>query len=106
MTSDDGMLMEARMPTIEERVAYLEGTLNEQSHALTEVRDAVRHLELRMDARFEGVDRRFEGIDRRFEALERRIDALDEKVSRQFIWMVGLQMTTLVAIIGALLSRG
>lgn len=77
------------MPTLEERVAYIEGQVSEQSHALLEVRDAVRHLEQRMDARFETMDR--------------RIDRLDDKVSRQFVWLVGLQLTTLVAIVGALL---
>src|SRR6185436_19259203 len=100
------------MPTHEERVAYLEGQVSEQSHGLAEIRDAVRSLEHRIDARFEGVDRRFESIDRRFDAVDRRIDALDEKVtrqgesldgkmSRQFVWLVGIQVTTLVAIVGA-----
>jgi hypothetical protein len=104
------------MPTLEERVAYLEGQVSEQSHAMLEVRDAVRGLERRLDVRFEAVDRRFETIDRRFENMERRIDtldaglsrrvdALDDKVSRQFIWVVGIQVTTLVAIVGALLTR-
>ena len=100
------------MPTIEERVAYIEGQVSEQSHAMIEVREAVRMLEHRVDGRFEAIDRRFETIDRRFEAVDRRfdtvdrrIDALDEKLSRQFVWLVGLQVTTLVAIVGALLAR-
>jgi uncharacterized coiled-coil protein SlyX len=100
------------MPTLEERVAYLEGQVSEQSHAMLEVRDAVRDLERRLDVRFETIDRRFEAvyrrfeaIDRRFENVERRIDGLDEKVSRQFVWVVGVQVTTLVAIVGALLAR-
>jgi hypothetical protein len=44
-----------------------------------------------MDARFEGHDRRFDG--------------LDDKMSRQFVWLVGIQVTTLVAMVGALLAR-
>ena len=86
------------MPTLEERVAYIEGQVSEQSHALDEVREAVRSLEHRVDVRFEGVNRRFDTVDR-------RIDSLDDKVSRQFVWLVGLQVTTLVAIVGALLAR-
>lgn len=86
------------MPTIEERVAYIEGQVSEQSHAIVEVRDALRSLEHRIDTRFEAVDRRFDTVDR-------RADVLDEKVSRQFVWLVGLQVTTLVAIVGALLAR-
>ena len=104
------------MPTIEERVAYLEGQVSEQSHAQLEIRDAVRSLEHRVDVRFEAVDRRFESleqrvearfeaVDRRFDTVDRRIDSLDEKVSRQFVWMVGIQVTTLIAIVGALLAR-
>ena len=107
------------MSTIEERVAYIEGQVSEQSHAMVEVREAVRMLEHRVDGRFEAMDRRFEAMDRRFEAIDRRfeavdrrfdtvdrrIDALDEKLSRYFVWLVGLQVTTLVAIVGALLTR-
>jgi archaellum component FlaC len=121
------------MPTIEERVAYIEGQMSEQSHALLELRDAIRHMDQKMDARFdlierrfgsidqrfetfdrrfEAIDRRFEAIDRRFEAIERRFEtmdrrfeSLDDKVSRQFVWLVGGQLTTLVAIVGALLAR-
>jgi uncharacterized coiled-coil protein SlyX len=107
------------MPTLEERVAYLEGQVSVQTHALGEVREAIRSLEHRMDARFEAVDhrfesidrrfefidRRFEAVDRRFDTVDRRIDSLDDKLSRQFVWLVGFQVTTLVAIVGALLTR-
>jgi tetrahydromethanopterin S-methyltransferase subunit G len=72
--------------------------VSEQSSALLEVRDTVRSLEQRMDSRFEAVDRRFDTVDR-------RIDSLDDKVSRQFGWLVGIQVTILVAVVGALLAR-
>ena len=87
------------MATLEERVAFLEGQVSEQSHAMLEMRDAVRNLERRMDARFDAVDRRFD-------AVERRSDGLDDKLSRQFVWLVGMQVTTLVAIVSAVLARG
>ena len=100
------------MSTLEERVAFIEGQVSEQSHAMVEVREAVRMLEHRVDGRFEAMDRRFEAIDRRFEAVDRRfdtvdrrIDALDGKLSRYFVWLVGLQVTTHVAIVGAVLMR-
>ena len=79
------------MQSLEERVAYSEGQVNEHSHSMLEVRDAVRDLERRMDARFETMDR--------------RMNSLDDKVSRQFFWLVGIQVTTLVAIVGALLTK-
>jgi tetrahydromethanopterin S-methyltransferase subunit G len=101
------------VPTLEERVAFIEGQMSEQSHALLQVRDAVGSLEHRIDARFEAIDRRFEAVDRRFETIDRRfdsvdrrIDRLDDKVSRHFLWLVGLQITTLLAVVSALLARG
>lgn len=87
------------------------------------IREAVANLEVRMDRRFEAVDRRFEAIDRRFEAvdlrfdgvyrrllaieqkLDLRTDALEHKMSHQFMWLVGVQVTTLAAIVAALAAR-
>jgi uncharacterized coiled-coil protein SlyX len=48
------------MPTLEERVAYLEGQVSEHSHTLIEIRDSIRHLEQRLDARFDQIERRLE----------------------------------------------
>jgi hypothetical protein len=77
--------------TLEERVAFLEGKMQEHSKATDGVRDAVVQLEARMNDRFEAIDRRFE--------------TLDDKMSRQFLWLLGAHLTTLVAIIAALASR-
>src|SRR5438034_8805161 len=103
------------MATLEERVAYLEGKVEE----FIGLREALAHFEQRVDRRFDGfdrrfesidrrfesIDRRFESIDRRFESVDRRFDALDDKLSRHFQWLLGLEITTLVAVIGALLAR-
>jgi hypothetical protein len=85
------MLKEAAGSTLEEGVAYLEGQVSEHTNTMLDIRDSVRQLERRMEARFDVVDRRFEGMD--------------DKISRQFTWVVGIQLTTLVAILGALLAR-
>jgi hypothetical protein len=45
-------------------------------------------------------------MDVRFEAVDRRLEGLDQKMSRQFVWLVGTQVTTLIAMLGALLARG
>jgi len=73
------------MPRAEERIAHLEAQVNELSQGLAEVKETIRHFEQRVDARF---------------------DTLDERVSRQFMWLVGIQVTTLVAVVAALISRG
>jgi len=101
------------MPTIEERVAYLEGQVSEHSHTLVEIRDSIRQLEGRFDARFDQLERRFDArfdqLERRFETRfdvgDRRFEGLDDRVARHFTWLVGLQVTTIVAILGALLAR-
>jgi tetrahydromethanopterin S-methyltransferase subunit G len=112
------------MARVDERVAHLEGQVNELSQRLGGVEAAIQHLEQRADVRFDNVDRRFEAIDRRFEAVDRRfdtldrridaldtkwshqLDALDTKISRQFVWLVGIMVTTMIAMVGAVLSRG
>jgi hypothetical protein len=124
------MLQELSVPTIEERVAYLEGQVSEHSHTLVEIRDSIREFERRVTARFDQfeqrftqfearftqfearftqLDARFDQVERRFETrfdvVERRFEGLDDRVARQFTWLVGIQVTTLVAIVGALLAR-
>lgn len=42
---------------------------------------------------------------RQIDGIREAIDSLDGKVSRQFMWLVGIQVTTLVAIVAALVAR-
>lgn len=100
------------MATLEERVAVLETHFEQFARGLQEIRDAIGSLEERIDRRFEAIDRWFEGVDQRFETIDRRLEAhdrrfdrLDQKISRYFLWMAGAQVTTLAAIVVALLAR-
>lgn len=117
--------------TLEERVAYLEGKVEEQSRGYGEIREAIQHLgeritslEQKLDrfreelsSRIDALDQRLSGridalggrvdaldqkVDRFRDELSGRIDALDQKVSRQFVWMVGIQITILVTVVGVL----
>ncbi len=101
--------------TLEERVAYLEGKVEEHSEVWRDIKDHIIHMEQKFEQRFisleqrinnfeEKVDRRFEAIDRRFEGIDRRIDALDQKFSRYFLWIIGVQVTIFLAIIATLLK--
>lgn len=69
------------MPNIAERMSYVEGQVSELSLRLSGVEAAIVHVEQRMDARFDAIDRRL-------------------------VWIVGVQITILVAMLDALLSRG
>jgi uncharacterized coiled-coil protein SlyX len=112
--------------TVEERVAFLEGRLGEQAIMIDGIRRAIGSLENRLDARLNGVDQRlvalearvdqrFTAVDQRFTAVDQRFTdleaglkhsftALDEKMSRQFQWVVGIQVTILLAITATTLS--
>ena len=61
---------------VEERVAYVEGQVSELSGRFAGIEGAIRHLEV-------------------------RFDSIDSK----FMWLIGIQITTLAAIVAALLSR-
>ena len=103
--------------------------MDEHSHAVAELRALLVQLDAKVDrridgldgrfeARFEAIDRRFEAIERRFEAVDRRFEdvdrrfgsieaqiaALDRKMSRQFLWLMGVLTTVLVSVIGTLLG--
>jgi chromosome segregation ATPase len=114
------------MPSLEERVAYLEGRFGEHTQTTNGIRDDVSHLRDEMlrlfedvdrrfehvDKRFEQVDQRFEAVDRRFEAVDRRFDrtddrleSIDAKIDRHFTWLVGIQMAGFLAVFGALVSQ-
>ena len=121
------------MGNIEERVAYIEGRVEEQGRGMDGIRDAIVHLEERMDARFAGVDARFtsmassiderftsmgssidarfasvaarfDAVDRRLDALDARVTALDDKMTRVFMWLVGLNVATLAAVVTSFAS--
>ena len=93
------------MPTLEERVAYLEGKIEEHSRGFGEIRDLIVHLNGRVDALDQKIDRFREELSARIDRLDARIDALDEKFSRFFLWTIGIQVTVLLAVIGALLAK-
>jgi hypothetical protein len=86
------------VPTIDERVAFLEGTVREQGHMVSDARTTQSRLEIRMDARFDRMDARFDRMDA-------RVDGLDEKMTQQFHWLVGLQLTLLAAMVVAFATR-
>jgi hypothetical protein len=79
------------MPSLDERVAYLEGRLEEHSGSVTALRGDVQELRQRVDS-----------LSGR---LDSRMDAFDAKLSRQFTWLVGIQIVMFVAIISALANR-
>lgn len=72
--------------TLEERVAYLEGKVEEPSKAWADLKDMIIHLDQKLDRRIDALDNK----------VDRRIDALDQKFSRYFLWLIGIQVTVLL----------
>jgi hypothetical protein len=65
---------------------------------LTDVAAAVRHLEGRMEQRFTALEEKFDRkLDETFGTIDRRIDRLEAG----FLWMIGIQFATLIAVVGA-----
>ena len=94
--------------SVEERLTTVEYKVEENARRIDGLHEAIRDLGNRMERRFEVVDRRFDVIDRRFEAIDRRFEVIDrrfETMDRRFLWLVGFQMTTLVAVIAAALAN-
>ncbi|RMH04684.1 MAG: hypothetical protein D6704_10625 [Nitrospirae bacterium] len=56
-------------------------------------------------SRIDRVEARIDRVEARIDRVEARIDALDAKFSRYFLWTIGIQITVLLAVIGALLGR-
>ena len=74
------------MASVDERVAFLEGRVNEQSQTIDGIRDALVSLEERMD-------RRFESLEQRLNALDQKMDAGFAAQDHRFAWLVGVQPT-------------
>ena len=96
------------MASVDERVAFLEGRVNEQSQMITGIRDALVSLEQRMDRRFEGLEQRLTALDQKmdagFAATNQRMDAGFAAQDHRFAWLVGIQLTTTAAVVGTLLA--
>jgi hypothetical protein len=125
--------------SLEERVAYLEGRMQDHAAIVIDLRSGLRELRGEMSRQFvdlrEDMNKRFDDVDRRFadmhNAMDRRftdvhtdmdrrftvvhtdmdqrfvdmrseIVRLDDKVDRHFTWLVGIQVGSLVALVGAI----
>ncbi len=87
---------------LEERVAKLEGRMDEHSRFFETISIKLTN----MDRRFDDLDKK---IDRFREELDRKIsgfrEELDKKIGINFRWIVGIQITTWVTILLAILFK-
>ena len=85
------------MPSLDERVAYLEGRLEDHVSTVTSLREDGRamHEDLRS---FRHEVRHFR------DEVRHELDRVDDKLSRHFTWLVGIQVCVLIAVLGAVLG--
>ena len=79
------------MPVVEDRLSWLEVKMHEVGGTLVRIEGALGNLQ-QMVA----------GLDQRIDKLDRRVDTLDDRVVKLFLWVIGIQMTTLIAIAAGL----
>ena len=89
------------MQITDERLGILERQGGEHSIMIGDLRRSLDQLERRVDRGFERVDEHLVALDRK---IDRRTDVLDAKMARMFVWVVGLQITILAAMVGAFAS--
>ena len=94
------------MPTVEERLANLEGRVNEHTQTFTAMRDTLslmRDAVGSLERRFDRLDER---MDKRFDTLEARFDLFQDRTLTRFGWLIALFITSTIAIITTILTRG
>ena len=58
-----------------------------------------------LDRRLDSIEKRIDSLERRVEGVERAVADLARRMDSQFRWMVGLQITTLIALGTLILTR-
>jgi uncharacterized coiled-coil protein SlyX len=89
------------VPILEERVSFLEGRMVEQSQMLRAIQDAIASLDRRVTALDQKIETKVDALDVR---IETKVDALDHKLDQRFAWLMGIQVTTTLALLGAMIA--
>ena len=95
------------MPVVEERLSLLEVKMQEVGVTLVRMEgmlSSVHQMVLSLDQRVLALDQRMDKLDQRVDRLELRIDKLDDRVVKLFLWVIGIQMTTLITIAAGLFA--
>ena len=58
-----------------------------------------------LDRRLDSIEKRIDSLERRVEGVERAVADLARRMDSQFRWMVGLHITTLIALGTLILTR-
>ncbi len=99
-------------PTIEERIANLEGSFAQIANRLDRVGQDVRGLRTEMNGRFDRLDQQYDRVNQRIDRatqriddVERRIDLVGQRIDRLIYWQLGLIGAVAASIAVNLLTR-
>ena len=91
---------------VEERVARLEGRLDEHG----KVFDQINYKLSAIENRFNGIENRFNSMENRFNAMETKFEnkfsELSHKIDSNFRWTLGIIITTWITVVAAILLKG
>ena len=105
-------------PTVEERIANLEGSFAQIATRLDRVEIDMRDLRSEMNARFDQMERQFTArldqiqqehqasraeIVRRLDSMDQKFDRMDQRIDKLFYFLIGLIAANGVFIITTLL---
>ena len=113
-------------PTVEERIANLEGSFAQIATRIDRVEIDIRDLRAEMNARFDQIERQFtsridqmreehqasrseiirrlDSIDQKFDRLNERIDRTNQRIDKLFYFLIGLIAANGVFFISTLLT--
>jgi predicted nuclease with TOPRIM domain len=86
------------MPVVDERVSLLEAKMEGVGATLIRIEGLLAGLHQMVT----GLDQRVDKLEQRFDKLDLRIDRLDDRMVKLFLWVIGIQTTTLIAIMAGL----
>lgn len=90
------------MPTLEERVAYLEGRVGDHVTVVDDLRVTSREFRTDVNRQFWEVRSEMEQLraemTRQFGEVRVESRRLQDHVHQQFRWIVGIQVTSLIAV--------
>jgi len=81
------------MAVVEEKVLALEGKMEQVGTSLA-----------RMETILASLDQKVDRLDQRIDKLDMRIDRLDDRAVKLFLWVIGIQMTTLITMAAGLFA--
>ncbi len=95
------------MAVVEDRLSLLEVKMQEVGATLVRMEgmlSSVHQMVVALDQRVVALDLRMDTLDHRVDRLEVRIDKLDDRVVKLFLWVIGIQTTTLITIAAGLFA--